>query len=179
MIYFTSDLHLGQKGIDYVHPRGYDCVEDMNDDLIRKFNARVKDDDIVYIVGDVCNGISIPNANELISRLNGQKILITGNHDKAYDRSLFVEILDYKHFVYRGYTFVLMHYPMLEWYKKNKGSIHIHGHLHAARSYNLNNRKKGIRRYDCGVEANSFMPVSIMQIIHFYQKYENNSQVIK
>ena len=64
---------------------------------------------------------------------NGKKILIRGNHDKQYDESLFEEICDYKIFFFRGFTFVLMHYPIMDWYKKSKGSIHIHGHLHSDR----------------------------------------------
>ena len=173
MIYFTSDLHLGQKGINYVHQRPFDDVDIMNETLINNFNGVVREEDTVYIVGDLCNGVSVEAANKLISQLNGKKILIRGNHDKQYDPSLFVEICDYKFFFYRGFTFVLMHYPIMDWYKRSKGSIHIHGHLHSDRKYNLDNRKKGIHRYDCGVDANSFKPVSILQIMHFYQKYEN------
>lgn len=172
MIYFTSDLHLGQKGINYVHQRPFDDVETMNEEIITNYNRVITDEDTVYIIGDLCNGVSVAQANELIRQLNGKKILIRGNHDKQYDESLFEEICDYKILFYRGFSFVLMHYPIMDWYKKSKGSIHIHGHLHSDRRYNLTNRKKGLRRYDCGVDANSYAPVSILQIMHFYQKYE-------
>ncbi|WP_242830680.1 hypothetical protein [Butyrivibrio fibrisolvens] len=67
-----------------------------------------------------------------------------------------------------GHYFALMHYPMLSWPKKNSGSIQLHGHIHARMDYNEQNRKEGIFRYDVGVDANSFYPVSVKQIIDFF-----------
>ena len=40
--------------------------------------------------------------------------------------------------------------------------------MHSAESYNLENRKAGILRYDVGVDANGFYPVSVEQIIEFF-----------
>ena len=62
MIYFTSDLHLGQKGINYVHQRPFDDVETMNEEIITNYNRIVTDEDTVYFVGDVCNGVSVVQA---------------------------------------------------------------------------------------------------------------------
>lgn len=58
-----------------------------------------------------------------------------------------------------------MHYPMLSWPKKNSGSIQLHGHIHARMDYNEQNRDEGVLRYDVGVDANNFYPVSVKQII--------------
>lgn len=44
---------------------------------------------MVYILGDVSHHLLVNRANELISKLNGKKILIKGNHDKKYDAELF------------------------------------------------------------------------------------------
>ena len=65
-----------------------------------------------------------------------------------------------------------MHYPMLSWPKKNSGSIHLHGHIHARQDYNLKNREEGILRYDVGVDANQYMPVSLQQILSFFDGTE-------
>ena|GEM_PF-2608106 len=43
-----------------------------------------------------------------------------------------------------------------------------HGHMHNDESYNLENRKNGILRYDVGVEANGYYPVSVEQIMEFF-----------
>lgn len=45
-----------------------------------------------------------------------------------------------------------MYYPMLSWLKKNSGSIHLHGHIHAGEEYNLQNKEDGIKRYDVEVD---------------------------
>lgn len=67
----------------------------MNKVLIRNFNNMVHKNDTVYLLGDVTHRVSLDEANELISKLNGHKILICGNHDKKYDKSLFEGIYDF------------------------------------------------------------------------------------
>jgi calcineurin-like phosphoesterase family protein len=67
-----------------------------------------------------------------------------------------------------------MHYPMLSWPKKNSGGYQLHGHIHARMDYNEVNRVEGIRRYDAGVDANNFFPVSVKQIIDFFERVEIN-----
>lgn len=68
-----------------------------------------------------------------------------------------------------GRCFALMHYPMLSWPKSNHGSYQLHGHIHAKKDYNLQNRLDAVRRYDVGVDANNFYPVSVEQIICFFE----------
>ena len=127
-------------------------------------------DDTVYILGDICHHMAVEEANRWITRMNGKKVLLIGNHDKQYDPALFVEIRDFMTVSLNGIYFALMHYPMLSWPKKNSGSIHIHGHIHSDESYNLKNREDGILRYDAGVDANQFLPVSVQQVIRFFEK---------
>lgn len=40
--------------------------------------------------------------------------------------------------------------------------------------YNEKNRAEGIRRYDVGVDANNYLPVSVKQIIGFFEGISNN-----
>ena len=169
MIYFTSDLHLGHPAIIRMQNRPFVDVEEMNQTLISRYNSLVHQNDTVYILGDICHRLLIEEANALIAQLNGKKILIAGNHDKTYDPALFQEICDFKTASLSHRYFVLMHYPMLTWPKINNGSIHLHGHLHAGAEYNLHNRQQGIRRYDVGVDANDFRPVSVEQILTFWE----------
>ena len=62
MIWFTSDLHLNHMNILKYEPisRPFDTVEEMNETLIGNWNACVKDDDTVFILGDLCMAIMIP-----------------------------------------------------------------------------------------------------------------------
>ena len=67
---------------------------------------------------------------------------------KKYDECLFEEVCDYKELKYQKKFLVLSHYPFLEWNHSFRGSIHLHGHQHNDRSYNLKMREEGIYRYD-------------------------------
>lgn len=172
MIYFTSDQHLGHPSIISMQNRPFQDVEDMNRTIINNYNSVVHKDDVVYILGDICHRLTVEKANDLISELKGRKILITGNHDKKYDEKLFEEIYDFKTVSLNGKYFSLMHYPMLSWPKSYHGSYQLHGHIHARNDYNLKNKTDGIRRYDVGVDANGFYPVSVERIIKFLDNRE-------
>jgi len=100
--------------------------------------------------------------------LNGKKILCKGNHDKKYDLELFAGIYDFLKVELRGINISLMHYPMMSWPKSRNGSLHLHGHIHSKGDYNLEQREAGILRYDVGVDANNYCPVSIEQIKYFF-----------
>ena len=89
MIYFTSNMHLGHEAIIHMCNRPFKNVEEMNRTLIRNINSMVHKNDTVYLLGDATHRISLDEANDLISKLNGHKIRIRGNHDKKYDKSLF------------------------------------------------------------------------------------------
>jgi len=85
-----------------------------------------------------------------------------------------------------GYKFCLSHYPMLDWNRKFNGAYMIHGHIHSLpntpgaiphsvdegglgpRGYNDLMRAERIRRYDVGVDANGYRPVSADQIVAFF-----------
>ena len=91
-----------------------------------------------------------------------------------------------------GSRFVLSHYPMLDWDRMYHGSYMLHGHIHswpagdAAKfvgprfvthehgllGYNGWNRANGIRRYDVGVDANGYAPVSMDDIVAFFEGME-------
>lgn len=53
MIYFTSDLHLGHRGIISMQNRPFENLQEMNQVLIRNYNAVVHKNDMVYILGDI------------------------------------------------------------------------------------------------------------------------------
>ena len=103
MIYFTADLHFYHDKIIRHTQRPYHSAEEMNQDLIRKWNRKVSLEDEVYILGDVTmKGADLAAA--CLYALQGKKHLIRGNHDKFVDSelfepSLFVSIQDYKEMV--------------------------------------------------------------------------------
>ena len=139
--WITSDLHFGHTNIMKFCPntRGhYKDVIHMNEDLITQWNANVSPMDRVYILGDV----SFQNpqlAAETVARLNGTKVLVKGNHDRKNLKdplfaAQFSEIHDYLELNYNGNYIVMMHYPIAEWDRMHRGSLHFHGHLHGNKS---------------------------------------------
>ncbi len=169
MVYFTADLHFGHNAIINMQKRPFKSVEEMNRSLLRNFNSVVHKNDTVYILGDICHHMTTDDANELIGKMNGKKYLIVGNHDKEYAPGLFEDIKDFMKISVDGCNFALMHYPMLSWPKMSSGGYQLHGHIHARMEYNEANRAEGIRRYDVGVDANYYFPVSVKQIIDFFE----------
>lgn len=170
MIWFTSDLHLNHRAVVSMCERLFESVDEMNDILINNFNECVKKNDTVYILGDIAHRTPVTEVNNFISRLNGKKILCKGNHDKRYDSSLFEGIYDFLEISVHGVNISLMHYPMMSWPKSRHGSIHLHGHIHSKGDYNLQQKEEGILRYDVGIDANNFFPVSITEIKEFFDK---------
>lgn len=169
MVWFTSDLHLGHQAVINMCKRPFEMVEEMNETLIQNFNSRVKNNDTIYILGDIAHRITVVDVNQMICRLNGKKILCKGNHDKQYDAALFEKICDFTEISVNGVNVSLMHYPMMEWPKSRHGSLHLHGHIHSRGEYNMQQKSEGILRYDVGVDANHYFPVSIEEIKAFFQ----------
>lgn len=171
MIYFTSDLHLGHTSILHLQNRPFADIEEMNDAIIHNINDRARADDQLYILGDISHRVPAETANALIRRIHCRKYLILGNHDVAgsppqciYDTSLFQWVGNYLQMNVDGLELVMMHYPMLSWPKTTSGSVMLHGHIHSRPEYNEENHKAGIRRYDVGVDANDYRPVSFDEI---------------
>ena len=172
MIWFTSDLHLGHRAVINMCERPFETVEEMNEMFIQNFNSCVRKNDTVSILGDIAHKTPVADVNQMISRLNGKKILIKGNHDKKYDEALFEGIYDFLEIAINGVNVSLMHYPMMEWPKSRRGALHLHGHIHSKGDYNKQQKEKGILRYDVGVDANHYMPVSVLEIKQFFRLRE-------
>ena len=85
-IFFTADLHFGHDKIGKHMPdRPYagDSTSLRHDKWLEKlWQGTVDDEDTVYIVGDLTL-MRKEQAQELLERLPGRKILICGNHDST------------------------------------------------------------------------------------------------
>lgn len=198
MIWFTADTHFGHTNILGGGQRPFDSIDQMNTRLIAAINDRVSCRDTLYILGDFSYRTTVAEALRLRERINCQHIrLIRGNHDKDWGMlepaprvavkgkkrpastspatGPFEAVLDYaelKPGECHGTRMVLSHYPMLSWNGKRRGSIQLHGHIHADRRYNERNRERGVLRYDVGVDANGYAPVSRDEILGFFRGVE-------
>ena len=160
MIYYTSDLHFGHARIIEFCNRPFKNSNDMDEELIKRWNNTVQNDDTVYILGDFAFA-SAQKAQTYLDRLNGQKHLILGNHDKIKDIKKMTgfmsvdrmaEIRDGDHHI------TLCHYPMISWNKSHHGSLMLYGHEHG-------NMKGNSQSLDVGVDCWNYTPVNLQQIL--------------
>jgi len=134
-VFLVSDTHFGHNGVcHFTHNDGitklrpWANADDMDEAMVKAWNDRVRPNDKVYHLGDV---VINRRALKTLSRLNGDKVLIRGNHDIFRDdeyREYFRELRAYH--VMNG--MILSHIP-LHTDSLGRFGVNIHGHLHANR----------------------------------------------
>ncbi len=87
-VFFTSDTHFSHANIIRYCGRPYRSVEEMNRDMIARWNAVVQPEDTVFHLGDFALG-EVEEWPAILAQLNGaKKILVRGNHDRAVRKML-------------------------------------------------------------------------------------------
>ena len=82
MIFYTADLHFHYLPV--IESRHFDSIQEMDEKLISNWNETVREEDTVYVVGDVgYNNNRVPC--DALAQLKGHKHLIRGNHDVGFD----------------------------------------------------------------------------------------------
>lgn len=177
-IWLISDTHFGHENIlkftdengHYIRGDHFTDVNTMDEYMIEKWNSVVKKGDKVYHLGDVYFG-SKDRAYNILSRLNGNKRLILGNHDDPWS----APIMKWFHKVYlfrclKDFNITLSHVPMhpdsIKW--KNDGGINVHGHIHeriVKHDSEIYSTPKSDDRYRCvSVEQINYTPVNIEEV---------------
>lgn len=153
--FFTSDTHIGHKRImEYQPNRRFGSLEEHDHALLTIWNQTIPPNARVFHLGDF---FFYEKQKEYLSRLNGQIILVKGNHDHG---KLDVPTFDYLELSYERNTIVLCHFPFEIWNKSHHGSYHFHGHCHGR-------LKSTTHRIDVGVDTNaSLKPYNIKELIH-------------
>lgn len=186
MIFCTSDLHLGHDKDFVVQARGFETVEDMNAEIIRRWNERVYPDDDVYVLGDLTLG-DVEEGIRLIAKLNGYLHIMRGNHDtdKKVERYLelpnvvsvqYADVLKYGKAV-----FWMGHYPTITanydddkpWAKH---VVCLFGHTHQEQPFYNDNPYM----YNVGMDAHNCTPITIDEIVADIRKKKeelNNEQM--
>lgn len=176
--FLISDTHFGHAGVcrfmrndGVTKLRPWDNPEEMDEFMIKAWNERVRPNDKVYHLGDV---VINRRAMSTLARLNGDKVLIRGNHDifKLEDYTKYFRDI-------RGYHvmsgMILSHIPVHE-ESLGRFGVNVHGHLHANRvmrraESTAEFMERGVRswidpRYHCVcVEQTDFAPILLEDLI--------------
>lgn len=143
MNFYISDLHINHENMLFMDPRPFETCEEENEEIIKRWNNAVKENDTVYILGD-CFWKSSDENITIMKRLKGKKILIRGNHDKTKGNPLthlYSGIYDYKEIVDNAFGLnkivVLSHYPIPFFKQQHRGAIMLYGHVHMTREWDM------------------------------------------
>jgi calcineurin-like phosphoesterase family protein len=158
--YFTSDTHFNHANIIKYSKRPFADVTEMNEALIDNWNAVVGKNDNVYHLGDVGFG----DIFKIVRRLNGNKFLIPGNHDKKNLKSEFfkkqwLSIEKEMEISIDGQGLMLSHYAHRTWNKSHRGVYHLYGHSHGSLPDDPNSLS-----FDVGVDCHNYFPISFEQV---------------
>lgn len=168
MIWFTSDTHFNHENIIKYSNRPFLNLEDMTEALVNNWNALVNKNDTVFHLGDFALSRGKKHnalCDRLLERLQGQKWLITGNHDRdevvKNGRWIKVKSLHEIRIDLGGMhkqRIVMCHYPLRTWPQIHRGSWMLHGHSHG------NLKDIGGKTLDVGVDVHGYSPVSIDKV---------------
>jgi calcineurin-like phosphoesterase family protein len=128
----------------------------MNETMVNNWNSLVGKQDTVYHLGDFS---FCPN-QYFTEKLNGNIILITGNHDKDVNKKCFAAVhKSYYETKIEEIPITMCHYAMKVWNKSHYGAFMLHGHSHNSLKEDPN-----ALSFDVGVDAWKYYPVSFEQV---------------
>lgn len=166
MIWFTADHHFGHANVIEYTERPYKSVEEMDADLIARWNDAVAPSDLVYHLGDV-SFHGNERTREILHQLKGNKILIRGNHDKAPKTAQnmgFLASMEAAMIKIGSHDVFLRHEPG----RPAPGIWIVHGHTH--QSYKIKSIEKKI---SVCVEMWNYGPVSEGQLCSLMDRAAN------
>ncbi len=146
-IRYLADPHFDHEDIIGYDNRPFDSVREMNAVMTDRWNRVCREDDMIYIIGDFCAG-GADRWRELLCRLRGRKVLITGNHDnpeaagQMCREGLLEAAEPYLEIEDAGRHVVLCHYPIVPFHNHYFGWYHLYGHVHAGYEWNMTEHEK-------------------------------------
>lgn len=180
MRYFTSDHHFGHHNIIRYCERPYASIDEMDADLIDRWNRVIPRDGEVFVLGDFAL-TSLGRIGEILRSLNGYaKHLIMGNHDRhkahMYLKAGFTtarkgQILTSRFKIHDEHkTLYLQHHPWREDSGKPRGHDDwiLCGHVH--QHWTIRER---IKCLNVGVDVHNFAPVDELRIMEMIRDAED------
>lgn len=176
-VFFSSDHHFWHKNILKYCERPFETIEEMNETLIRNWNERVTDDDIVFHLGDFCFG-GVEKWQNIRAQLNGRIVIILGNHDRASLKTagatekvykLFSEVSNQVIVSVGKRNIILNHSPLLCYGGTHDNRVYqLYGHVHLRKGITDGDTSRIAMTYPCqydvGVDLNGFRPINYEEV---------------
>jgi len=146
-IWIISDTHFCHKNIIRYSGRPFKTIDEMNDEMIKRWNNKVGKDDFVIHLGDFALG----NKEDVINiknKLNGNIILLKGSHDYKTIREQGFLIINGSLEI--G-NLIFSHNPLRK-EEIPKGFINVHGHIH---------EKESLNGINVSVEKTNYEPIGL------------------
>lgn len=165
--FFIADTHFGDDNIRRYENRPFCSVEQMDEFLVANWNSVVSEDDTVYVLGDFgASGYE----KEILSKLNGTKFLVKGNHDvksnAEYREAGFAEVYDLP--VIFNNFWILSHDAL--YINTNMPYANLFGHVHATPVV----KDFSAQHFCVCVERIGYTPVSFEKIIEKMKEGRGN-----
>ena len=173
-VFFVADTHFYHRNIIKYCNRPWNSgvdsegniivtdtdVEQMNEEIVKRWNSIVSKDSIVWHLGDFSFG-GKENAEKIFPQLNGRINLVMGNHDhyklkwyydlgfnRVYDRKVIID------------DFIILSHAPLMFLNENSPFYNIYGHVHDSPAYQTWSKT------GCCVcvERHDYTPVSLKKI---------------
>lgn len=173
-----SDPHFGHANIIKYSDRPFVDVDEMDRELVARYNAKITPEMTVLWTGD---GFFSPieRIKEIMSQLNGRKLLVNGNHDRDPNVMLecgFDMVMEQCVFNVAGNTLRACHFPYFDAHHSDKrfthkrppivrGEMLVHGHTHQKQKFTTGkpNDKRFVQIH-VGVDAWDYAPVMMSEI---------------
>jgi calcineurin-like phosphoesterase family protein len=160
-IFFISDTHfLTNEMYQFVNYDGtkmrpYNNSLEADEIMIQRWNEMIKPKDKVYHLGDVISRHK--NRDNIMQRLNGDKVLIKGNHDSLPINWYTKYFRDIRGTVHIDGNYLLSHFPI---HPLSKGRFvrGLHGHTHNQLVLDVNGLPD-LWYKNCCVEKNNYSPI--------------------
>lgn len=179
-IWFTSDTHYGHANVIRFCSRPFATVEEMNAELLRRHNALVSPDDVVYHLGDFIWSTRREVWTAILDQLNGRFRVVRGNHDIPLRKATFSHpkiewVQDYHEMKIDGRKVVLCHFPIGSWNRAMHGAWMLHGHCHGSYEHGLPRSREHGLVADVGVDCWAYAPVSPAELADHFDGMEPRS----
>lgn len=203
--WFSSDIHFGHANVIGFSNRPYENIDDMKHKIIMNHNRLVKPEDLVVHVGDIFFYHTPEEMKEVLSQMNGRKVLVRGNHDQKPRQMMnagYEICVEQMEFIIANERVLVSHYPYrmeanLMRYLKIKKKVHkllglrpvFFEKYHERRpidegkflihghTHDVGQTKN--RMIHVGVDAWDYKPVNVQKIANMIQEIKRNESTSK